>query len=162
MPIEREKFNFNQKTIPGWQKHLKPSSWSTHIPCTHGDDSHSFKLCWHNGPVKPGGHSHLKGNVEFAFLLNVDFVVTAEMYGGIYIRVLCVFMCLVVFFTRWNKDVKNSHREWLTSCLANNTWNVSYCLCMYRRWDIEMDCMGQLRIDSSCPCILLRDDKKID
>ena len=55
--------------IPGWQKHLNPSSWSTHIPWTHGDDSHSFKLCWHNGPVKPGGHSHLKGNVEFAFLL---------------------------------------------------------------------------------------------
>lgn len=32
-------------------------------------DTYSFKLCWHSGPVKPAGHSHLKGNVEFAFLL---------------------------------------------------------------------------------------------
>lgn len=26
--------------IPGWQKHRNPSSWSTQIPCTQGDDSH--------------------------------------------------------------------------------------------------------------------------
>lgn len=26
--------------LPGWQKQRNPSSWSTHIPCTHGDDSH--------------------------------------------------------------------------------------------------------------------------
>ncbi len=46
--------------LPGWQKHLNPSSWSTHIPCTQGDDSHSFKLCWHSGPVYPAVHSHLR------------------------------------------------------------------------------------------------------
>lgn len=45
--------------LPGWQKQLYPSSWSTQIPCTHGDDSHSFKLCWHKGPEYPRRHLHL-------------------------------------------------------------------------------------------------------
>lgn len=46
-----KKYEKKSLILPGWQKHLNPSSWSTQMPCTHGEDSHSFKLCWHKGPA---------------------------------------------------------------------------------------------------------------
>lgn len=70
----KTQFFFIEQNSPGWQKHRKPSSWSTQIPWIHGDDSHSFKLCWHSGPANPVGHSHLNGNVELANLSCVIFI----------------------------------------------------------------------------------------
>lgn len=77
--------------IPGWQKHLKPSSWSTHMPCTHGDDSHSFKLCWHNGPVKPAVHSHLCSVVD-----NIDVVGICGKYVWYWVYTMVDFRRVVV------------------------------------------------------------------
>lgn len=61
--------------LPCWQKQRKPSSWSTQMPWTQGEESHSFKLCWQSGPANPRGHSHLNlGNVEFGILKKPNYV----------------------------------------------------------------------------------------
>jgi hypothetical protein len=66
--------------LPGWQKHRKPSCWSTQMPWTHGDDSHSFRLCWHKGPEYPGGQSHL-WEIEFNLMkFNLSFCGSRDAY----------------------------------------------------------------------------------